>query len=118
MSWSAQAVSPPPDGGYPNNNTAEGTLALFSLTTGSANTAVGFAALALNLFGTDNTALGTGALLNNTASANTGIGSLALFNNMQESEIPPPDLQRSSATQQHSTILAATIPPSVLEGSP
>jgi len=83
MSWSAQAVSPPPDGGYPNNNTAEGTLALFSLTTGSANTAVGFAALALNLFGTDNTALGTGALLNNTASANTGIGSLALFNNMQ-----------------------------------
>jgi hypothetical protein len=37
----AQAVVPPPDGGYPNFNTAEGQNALFSLTTGAANTAVG-----------------------------------------------------------------------------
>ena len=29
------AVSPAPDGGYPNNNTAEGTDAVFNLTTGS-----------------------------------------------------------------------------------
>src|SRR2546423_1355105 len=28
------AVSPPPDGGYPGGNTAEGQNALFSLTTG------------------------------------------------------------------------------------
>ena len=31
----ALAVDPPPDGGYPNQNTAEGEDALFSLTTGS-----------------------------------------------------------------------------------
>jgi hypothetical protein len=30
----AQAVSPPPDGGYAGGNTAEGRNALFSLTTG------------------------------------------------------------------------------------
>ena len=35
-----QAVVPPPDGGYPNFNTAEGQNALLSLTTGAANTAV------------------------------------------------------------------------------
>ena len=28
-----RAVTPPPDGGYPGRNTAEGTDALFSLTT-------------------------------------------------------------------------------------
>jgi hypothetical protein len=36
-----QAVSPPPDGGYPNGNTAEGQSALLSLTSGTYNTAVG-----------------------------------------------------------------------------
>ena len=41
----ARAVSPPPDGGYPNGNTAEGEDALFSLTTGTGNTALGFHAL-------------------------------------------------------------------------
>ena len=40
-----QAVSPAPDGGYPNGNTAEGLNALFSLTTGALNTALGGAAL-------------------------------------------------------------------------
>ena len=38
---SVPAVYPPPDGGYPNNNTAEGTGALFNLTTGSDNTSTG-----------------------------------------------------------------------------
>ena len=37
----AIAVSPPPDGGYPGGNTAEGHLALGSLTTGLYNTGVG-----------------------------------------------------------------------------
>ena len=41
----AQAVVSPPDGGYPNFTTAEGTKALQSLTTGSANTAVGWFSL-------------------------------------------------------------------------
>src|SRR5882724_6387813 len=38
----SQAVNPPPDGGYPGFNTAEGQNALFSLTTGSANTVAGW----------------------------------------------------------------------------
>ena len=41
----AQAVVPPPDGGYPNFTTAEGQNALFSLTSGAANTAVGWFSL-------------------------------------------------------------------------
>src|SRR5437870_4139158 len=44
----ARAVDPPPDGGYPNFNTAEGEDALFSLTTGISNTAIGFEALYSN----------------------------------------------------------------------
>jgi hypothetical protein len=45
FSPTAQAVVPPPDGGYPGFNTAEAQNALFSLTTGSANTAVGWNSL-------------------------------------------------------------------------
>jgi len=41
----AQAVSPPPDGGYPGGNTAEGQNALLSLTAGAFNTAIGFLSL-------------------------------------------------------------------------
>jgi len=42
VSPTAQAqLSPPPDGGYPNHNTAEGDDALFSLTVGGDNTAIG-----------------------------------------------------------------------------
>jgi hypothetical protein len=37
----AHSVSPPPDGGYPDGNTAEGDDALLSLTNGSSNTAIG-----------------------------------------------------------------------------
>jgi len=37
---SSQAVNPPPDGGYPGGNTAEGQNALLSLTAGTYNTAV------------------------------------------------------------------------------
>ena len=44
----AQAVVPAPDGGYPGGNTAEGTNALFSLTTGAEIRAMGFAALESN----------------------------------------------------------------------
>src|SRR5260370_35384481 len=43
-----RAVSPPPDGGYPGQNTAEGDGALSVLTTGVSNTALGFHALNIN----------------------------------------------------------------------
>jgi hypothetical protein len=76
-----RAVSPPPDGGYPNFNTAEGQKALFSLTTGSANTAVGWFSLFSNVEGSFNTATGAGALLFNTADANAAFGAAALLFN-------------------------------------
>jgi hypothetical protein len=78
---SAQAVSPPPDGGYPEANTAEGQNALFSLTTGVANTAVGWLSLNSVDTGKFNTAIGAGTLVGNTADENTATGVGALFNN-------------------------------------
>jgi Chaperone of endosialidase len=77
----AQAVVPPPDGGYPGFNTAEGQNALFSLTTGSANTAVGWFSLFSVTTGSFNTATGAGSLLFNTADQNTAFGTAALLFN-------------------------------------
>ena len=77
----AQAVLPPPDGGYPGFTTAEGTKALQSLTTGSANTAVGWFSLFSNAVGSFNTATGAGSLLFNTADENTAFGAAALLFN-------------------------------------
>ena len=101
----AQAVMPPPDGGYAGFNTAEGQNALFGLTTGVANTGVGWYSLFSNtdggyntavgaatlLFnigdqttfeGVDNTAVGAAALLfNTTGTDNTATGTVALLNN-------------------------------------
>jgi hypothetical protein len=77
-----RAVSPPPDGGYPNKNTAEGQDALFSLTNGTSNTANGFSALKANTNGDRNTANGALALFTNvTGSENTATGYAALFFN-------------------------------------
>jgi trimeric autotransporter adhesin len=75
----SKAVSPPPDGGYPGGNTAEGTDALLSLTSGTHNTAIGADALANNVSGNDNTAVGFQALLLATGNHNTAVGSEALF---------------------------------------
>jgi uncharacterized coiled-coil protein SlyX len=76
-----RALLPPPapDGGYPNANTAEGTAALYSLTTGSDNTANGYFALDSNTTGNNNTADGAGALdCNTTGNLNTANGNSAL----------------------------------------
>jgi hypothetical protein len=79
VSQNAKAVSPAPDGGYPNGDTAEGTDALFSLTTGSENTAIGASALFLNTIGGNNTAIGFHTLNSNSSgSLNTAVGSKAL----------------------------------------
>ena len=79
---SMRAVSPAPDGGYPNRNTAEGDEALFSLTTGFDNTAVGFDALYSDTQGGGNTANGSSALFNNTfGGGNTAVGLAALYSN-------------------------------------
>ncbi len=82
LSQSAQAVSPAPDGGYSGGNTAEGTSALFSLTTGTYNTAVGLFSLRSNTDGQFNTAIGAGALLANTGTLNTATGAGALLSNI------------------------------------
>ena len=101
VSPTARAVDPPPDGGYPNCNTAEGTDALFRLdtsqgvnntaigfdalfsnTTGDANTATGSAALSQNIDGFQNTATGSFALqFNTTGWNNTATGNQTLLNN-------------------------------------
>jgi hypothetical protein len=95
----AQAVNPPPDGNYPNFNTAEGENALFSLTSGAyntalgaytllstnanANTAVGAFALSSNSTGVNNTANGAATLSkNSTGNSNTAVGLFALYSNV------------------------------------
>jgi hypothetical protein len=95
---SVQAVTPAPDGAYPENNTAEGSNALLhrttggfdtaigadallSDTTGDSNTAVGANSLRLLTTGSGNTALGVQALFYNNANGNTAVGGHALFSN-------------------------------------
>ncbi len=81
-SRSVEAVTPPPDGAYRNQNTAEGHDALLKLTTGYRNTALGFDALENNEAGMENTATGYSALhSNNEGYSNTATGSQALFLN-------------------------------------
>jgi hypothetical protein len=99
------AVLPPPDGGYPGGNTAEGQNALLNLTSGGFNTAIGWVSLqsdttasfntavgAGTLFrnnGDENTAVGTGAMLSNSAGIrNTATGAFALFSNTGPADNP------------------------------
>jgi hypothetical protein len=75
----AQAVNPPPGGGYPGQNTAAGTNALLDLTNGTGNTALGSGTLRNDTEGKSNTAVGAGALDGNRrGNQNTGTGVLAL----------------------------------------
>ena len=81
LSQSAHGVVPPPDGGYPGQNSAEGQNALKNLTTGSGNTAVGWFSLKSLATGSFNTGVGAGTLALNTADNNTATGAAALFLN-------------------------------------
>jgi hypothetical protein len=81
LSPEAQAVVPPPDGGYPGSNTAEGQNALLSRTTGTFNTAVGWFSLESGTAGNYNTGLGAATLVLNTANENTATGAGALLSN-------------------------------------
>jgi hypothetical protein len=74
-------VVPPPDGGYPNFTTAEGTNALKNLTTAVGNTAIGWYSLFSDATGGFNTGVGAGTLVLNTADANTATGTAALLLN-------------------------------------
>jgi hypothetical protein len=89
----AQAVNPPPDGGYPGFNTAEGTNALKNLTTGVGNAAVGWYSLFSNTDGSFNTGVGAGTLLFNVGNQTTGegtqntaVGTAALLSNTTGSD--------------------------------
>jgi len=84
----AQAVVPAPDGGYPGNNTAEGTNALFNLNVGINNTAVGANALFHDTTGGYNAAFGSRALENNSSgNFNMAVGTQALFNNTADANM-------------------------------
>jgi hypothetical protein len=76
-----QAVIPPPDGGYPGGNTAEGQNALLNLTSGGFNTAIGWVSLHGNTTGSFNTAVGAGTLFRNLGEENTAIGVGAMLSN-------------------------------------
>jgi len=83
LSPTARAVDPPPDGGYLNQNTAEGDGALFSLdtTTGLNNTAIGFNALYSLTTSSEDTVTGSLALANDIGGFNTAYGFSALYSN-------------------------------------
>ena len=71
----AFALTPAPDGGYNGWNMAEGSGALFSLTTGGFNTAVGGYGLYGNISQSANTAVGAFALAaNNLGNQNVALG--------------------------------------------
>jgi hypothetical protein len=76
-----QAVIPPPDGGYPGGNTAEGQNALLSRTIGGFNTAVGWFSLETLTTGSFNTGVGAGTLVLNSGDQNTATGAGALLLN-------------------------------------
>ena len=112
----AFAVSPALDGGYAGGNTAEGTNALFSLTSsglfntalganalytdtsGGRNTAMGVNALRFNLTGNSNTAIGVNALHRNISVDNTAVGDSALFSNTTGALTQPSVFRRSITT--------------------
>jgi hypothetical protein len=80
FSSAVYAVSPAPDGGYPGNNTAEGTDALFNLNTAGAmnNTGIGASALYQCVNTSNNTAVGAFAIQTGQPDYDTAVGAFAL----------------------------------------
>jgi hypothetical protein len=76
-----QAITPPPDGGYPGGNTAEGTGALLLHSTGTYDTALGWQSLRSTSSASFNTGAGAGTLALNNADRNTATGAGALLLN-------------------------------------
>jgi len=76
-----QAVSPAPDGCYPNYTTAEGCNALAGLGAGVGNTGIGWYSLFSAGNSSFSTGVGGGALALNTGDANTAVGAAALLLN-------------------------------------
>jgi hypothetical protein len=82
-----KAVTPAPDGGYPNHNTAEGEDALFTAPNVN-NTALGYHALHNNNGGKENTAVGSEALVaNTTGTNNTATGHAALMGSIISNKV-------------------------------
>jgi len=77
----AQALTPAPDGCYPNFTTAEGCDALNLLGAGVGNTAVGWRSLFSAADANFNTGVGAGTLVLNTGDSNTAVGAAALLLN-------------------------------------
>jgi trimeric autotransporter adhesin len=86
LSPCVQAITPAPDGCYPNFTTAEGCNALNLLSTGIGNTGVGWGSLESDTSGNYNTAIGAGALVLNNADSNTAVGAAALLLNTTGTE--------------------------------
>ena len=82
----ARAVSPAPDGCYPNYTTAEGCNALQLLTSGAGNSGFGWYALFSDTTGNFNTGVGGGALTLNNGDSNTAVGAAALLLNTTGTE--------------------------------
>src|SRR6476620_3780929 len=77
----AKAVSPTPDGCYPNFTTAKGCDALSFLGAGAGNTGVGWRSLFSVGDANFNTGVGAGTLVLNTGDSNTAVGAVALLLN-------------------------------------
>jgi len=75
------AINSPDPGIPPVSNTADGSNALASITSGIFNSAFGFDACLINTDASFNTGIGAGALLLNNASQQTAVGAGALLTN-------------------------------------
>jgi hypothetical protein len=76
-----EPATPQPDPALAGGNTADGQLALFSLTTGTFNSAFGFESLLILSDASFDTGIGAGALLADNGGTNTAVGAGALLTN-------------------------------------